>query len=151
MKQRLQQIVTNPFFRYIFLGLTILFVISTVFINVNPKGFIKYGYLGIFVFNIVSSGLLIIPTLSPKFHLLPLVLVSGLGNGVNTSINYLVGSSGKSYLVKVSFLQKIKTWLKRFQIIVIYLLAILPLPLDVNGLLSGYTGVSYKKFCWLIF
>ena len=41
---------------------------------------------------------------------------------------------------------KAKEWMKRFGLFFVYALAIIPLPLDVNGLLAGYLGVSYKKY-----
>ena len=44
-----------------------------------------------------------------------------------------------------------KKMVQKFGLIAVYILAIIPLPLDFNGLLSGYLGVSYKKYVFVNF
>jgi len=147
----LQKIVTSKAFRMTFLAASVIFIIATFFISLDPEKFTRYGYPGVFALNVAGSGILLIPTLSTKFNLILLVITCGLGNMLNTSVNYLVGSSGKSFLLKFSFMEIVKKWMKKFEVIAIYLLAIAPLPLDVNGILSGSLGVSYKKYILINF
>ena len=150
-QKTLTDFVTSKPFKVIFLILSILFLIATFFITVQPETFIGYGYLGIFVFNVISSGLLLMPALVSKFDLILLVLVSSLGNIPNTTINYLIGSSGKSFLVHLSWMTTVKRWMRKFETPLIYAFAIFPFPIDVNGLLCGYLGVSYKKYILINF
>lgn len=146
MREKAQHLVQSKNFRRVFTGLGLLFVVLTYFISVSPQSFLKFGYPGIFVFNIVSSGLLILPIVTQKFNIFGVILASALGNIPNTSVNYLLGYSSNSMFSGNKLVNKLKELMKRFGLFAVYVLAIVPLPLDVNGLLSGYLGISYKRY-----
>lgn len=145
-KKKAGKVVKSGIFKKAFLVLGILFVILTFFISVTPDSFIKYGYAGVFVFNVVSSGLLIMPVLVKKLNIFLVILVSALGNIPNTSINYLVGNTSTNLFSHHPLVVKLKKLMERFGLAIVYILAIIPLPLDVNGLLSGYVGIPYKRY-----
>lgn len=145
-KKTAGKIVKSTLFKRIFLILGVLFIILTYFIAVTPDSFIAYGYFGVFLFNVFSSSLLIMPTLVEKLNLFWVIFFSALGNIPNTSVNYLVGATSKHLFSKHTFVLTLKKWMERFGLIVVYVIAIIPLPLDVNGLLAGYIGISYKKY-----
>jgi membrane protein YqaA with SNARE-associated domain len=146
VKEKAAKVVKSGIFKKIFIGLGVLFIILTYFISVKPDMFLKYSYAGVFVFNVISSGLLLMPAIATKLNVFLLVLVSALGNIPNTSINYLVGNTSKNLFSKNPIILTLKKLMERFGLLVVYLLAIVPLPVDVNGLLSGYVNVPYKKY-----
>jgi membrane protein YqaA with SNARE-associated domain len=151
MEEKASSVAQSSVFRKVFSALGVLFILATPFIAFKPDSFTQFGYAGIFIFNTISSGLVILPTLAQKFNSIFLVIVSALGNILNTSVNYFVGYSSTNILSKYKSIGKIKQLLQRFGLIAVYILAIVPLPLDVNGLMSGYIGIPYKKYILINF
>lgn len=145
-KRYLTQFLTSKSFRQIFTFIALAFVVLSYFISLSPDSFLKFGYFGVFAFNVASSGLLIIPTIAKKMNLILIVIASGLGNCINTSLNYLLGASSSSMFSGNELIQKVKQFMKRFELWAVYFLAVAPLPLDVNGLLSGYLGITFSKY-----
>jgi membrane protein YqaA with SNARE-associated domain len=145
-KKTAAKIVKSTIFKRIFLFLCILFIILTYFIAVTPDSFIAYGYAGVFFFNVFSSSILIMPILVEKMNLFWVVIVSALGNIPNTSINYLVGNTSKRFFSNNPIILLLKKWMVKYGLIVVYIIAIIPLPIDVNGLMAGYIDIPYKKY-----
>ena len=86
------------------------------------------------------------PIIVQKFNLYGVIFASALGNIVNTSINYFIGYASNSMFSGNAVVEKLKNVMKRYGLVAVYLLAVIPLPLDVNGLLAGYLGFSYKRY-----
>lgn len=145
-KKTAAKIVKSTFFKRIFLVLGIIFIILTYFISVTPDSFLIYGYFGVFLYNIFASSILIMPILLERMDLGWVVFFSALGNIPNTSINYLVGSTSKRLFSNNAFLQLLKKWMVKYGLIVVYIIAIIPLPIDINGLMAGYVGIPYKQY-----
>jgi membrane protein YqaA with SNARE-associated domain len=146
VKKSVQKIVTSETFKKIFTVFGIIFVILSYFITVQPSTFLQLSYFGVFLYNTINSGLLIMPVLTEKMNLWLVILASALGNIPNTSINYLVGNSSNRLFSGNKYIGYAKKFINKFGLLAVYILAILPLPLDVNGLLSGYMGIPYKKY-----
>ena len=146
MKEKAVHAAQSVFFRKLFSLLGILFILMTPFITLHPDTFTGFSYVGIAVFNMLSSGLVLLPTLIHKFNLIGLILVSAAGNIVNTSVNYFIGYSNNTLLADNTLVLKAKGFVERFRLPAVYFLAIVPLPLDVNGLISGYIGIPYEKY-----
>jgi membrane protein YqaA with SNARE-associated domain len=146
VKEKAARVVKSGIFKKVFLVLGIIFIILTYFISIKPDAFLKYSYAGVFVFNLISSGLLLLPALTGKLNIFLLVFVSALGNLCNTSINYLVGNTSQNLFSNHPIIVTLKKWMERFGLLVVYALAIIPLPLDINGLLSGYVGIPYLRY-----
>jgi membrane protein YqaA with SNARE-associated domain len=145
-KKTAAKLVKSTLFKRIFLVLGIIFIALTYFISVTPDSFLVYGYFGVFLYNIFASSILIMPILVEKMNLFWVIIVSALGNIPNTSINYLVGNTSKRFFSNNPFLLLIKKWMEKYGLIVVYLIAIIPLPIDVNGLMAGYVDIPYKKY-----
>jgi membrane protein YqaA with SNARE-associated domain len=145
-REQLSKIVNSKPFRLTSAALSIFFIICTLFIAVQPDTFLKLGYFGIFVYNILGSGLLIIPLISFKVNLFLLVFFSALGNIFNTSVAYILGHSTHKLFPKVELVTKIKKIMKTYHLIGLYLLTILPFPIDIIGLLSGYLQIPYQQY-----
>ncbi len=146
MKEKVKATIARDSFQKIYKILGIIFIILTFFISASPKSFLKFGYLGIFVFNLISSGLVIIPIVAEKFNIIGIVFFSALGNIPNTSVNYFIGATSNTLFSGNVIAQKLKKFMDRFGLLAVLVLSIIPMPLDVNGLLSGYMGVEYKKY-----
>lgn len=151
MKENTLEIITSKKFQKIYKILGVLFIILTLFISITPDSFMMFGYLGIFVYNIVSSSLLIMPILVERFNIYLLVLVSALGNIPNTSINYFLGATSNTLFSRNKYVLMLKKFMNKFGLIAVYILAIVPIPVDINGLLSGYLGIPYRKFVLVSF
>lgn len=146
MQNKTVEIITSSKFQNIFKFLGILFIILTFFISVSPESFIGFGYIGIFIFNVVSSSFLIMPILIEKFNFFLLIFFSALGNIPNTAINYFVGASSNTLFSNNKFILKIKKFMKRYGLFGVFILSLIPFPLDINGLMSGYLGIPFKKY-----
>ncbi len=146
-KKSAAQVVKSPVFKLIASVFGIIFLILTFFITLAPDTFSGYGYLGIFLFNIFNTSILIMPILLERFDLWGIVFFSALGNIPNTSVNYLVGDTSKRLFPHNSVITLLKKWMhKKYGLIVVYLIAIIPLPIDINGLLAGYVGIPFKWY-----
>lgn len=145
-KEKAGKFVRSEGFRRVFLILGVIFIILTFFISASPQTFLPYGYFGVFIFNVISSGLLIFPVLVGKLNMPLVILISAVGNIANTSVSYLIGNTSNHLFTKNRLIIKLKHWMERFGLIVVYILAIVPFPFDINALLSGYVGIPYKKY-----
>jgi membrane protein YqaA with SNARE-associated domain len=145
-KKTVAMIVKSTIFQRIFFAFAIFFIVLTYFISVTPDSFLVYGYFGVFLYNIFSTSLLIMPILVDRMDLFGIIFFSALGNVPNTSINYLVGNTSKNLYAHNKYATLLKHWMRKYGVIVVYLVAIVPLPVDINGLLAGYVGIPFKKY-----
>jgi membrane protein YqaA with SNARE-associated domain len=146
MHETAEEVVQSNSFRKSFTILGVFFILLTPFISLHPDTFVALSYPGVFIFNMLSSGLLILPALSQKLNIPLLVIASALGNIVNTSVNYFVGYTSNTLFSGHKNVMKVKYFLQRFGLYAVYFLAIAPFPLDINGLMSGYIGIPYKQY-----
>jgi membrane protein YqaA with SNARE-associated domain len=146
MEATARAVATSDTFKKTLTGIGVLFIILSFFIAIQPDTFLTFGYIGIFLYNAINSGLLILPVLTQKLPLIPVVLASALGNIPNTSINYFVGNSSTRLFSGNKYITWLKNVMKKFGLFAVFILAIVPLPLDVNGLMSGYLGIPFKKY-----
>lgn len=146
MKEKLRILFKSRAFKFTSLILSTTFLVFTFFIAFNPEPFLKFGYLGLFIFNIFSSGLFLLPTLIGKMNLLALVLVSALGMSVNESINWIMGSSSDVLIKESSFEKRIESMIRRYEFPTIFFLALIPFPFDIVGIVAGRLNISYLRF-----
>lgn len=146
VRKKIIEIISKKQFQTVYKILGILFIGLTFFISVSPDSFIKFGYLGVVGFNIVSSGLVVIPVLVERLNIVGVVFSSAFGNAVNTSINYFIGATTHTLFSNNIVVKKLKQFMDKFGLFAVYILAIVPMPLDLNGLLSGYFRVPFKKY-----
>lgn len=151
VKQALLKTASDKRFRRAYQVIGIIFVISTYFISLSPDSFLRFSYLGVLAFNAVSSGLIIMPLVVQKLNPALAVLASASGNMFNTSVNYFIGATSNTLFSGNPIVNKLKGFMKRFEWWAVLVLAITPLPLDVNGLLSGYLGIPFKKYLFVNF
>jgi len=139
------------------LGLTLAIAISfAVFAFrdrlVDLKG---YGYLGIFLISILGNATIILPV--------PVVLTAFVGGGifnpfwvgaitaVGASIGeltgYLAGAAGQIVIAKDQRLQKIESWMHKYGLGALFVLAAIPNPaFDLAGIVAGATRIPVWKY-----
>ncbi len=132
-----------------FLGVT--FLLLTLCISLDPEPFLRFGYLGVFVFNLFGPGTLLIPSLSGHMNVYSLALATSLGMAFNDSVSWLIGRSGGKIIPYSKKFAKVQGFIERFGLFGLLFLSFLPLPYDFIGLIAGYLKLPYKKFLFPTF
>jgi len=146
VKEKVKAIVQSKLFKKVTFVLGLLFIILTLVISVDPKPFLRFGYLGVFVLNIFGSGTLLIPFLIKYMNLFLLALFSGLGIAVNDSVSWVIGSSGESLTKKGKKLERIEKSVQKYGVFALFFWSLIPFPYDLVGFVAGYLGMSYYKY-----
>jgi membrane protein DedA with SNARE-associated domain len=118
-----------------------------------------WGYLGLFIVEIVGNLSIIFPTPgfainfllggTPGFNPWLVGLVAGAGATIGEVTGYGVGMGGREVLHKKygNLLKKTKKWMEDhgdFAIIILF--AATPLPHDIVGMISGAVRYPFRKF-----
>jgi len=122
----------------------------------------KFGILGIFLINLISSITLFLPApaiatvVAGGFLYNPLVvaIVAALGSAVGDFVGYMLGRSGKEVLVKKNsfWFNIFKETFHKFGAIFIIVFSFIPNPLfDIVGLVAGLFSYSPRRFFIYVF
>ncbi len=131
--------------RFVFIfGLVLLIVSSVSFYD--PKPFMRFGYIGIFIFSFLGSGSLLVASLAGKMDLLTLSLVATLGMALNDSLSWFIGRNGEEVIPPSTKLKKIENVIHKYGFYGLFFFAVIPFPYDFIGLIAGYLGFSFSKF-----
>ena len=147
-RKKILQIIKSPWFQKTTAILGLVFMILTGVIIIDPTPFLRFSYLGIFVFNMFGgSGMFLIPTLVGKsFHPILIAAASAAGMGLNDTVSWFIGSFGHKYIPHSPKVRRIEEVITKFGVIALFIWSMIPFPYDLIGLISGYLGFSYKKF-----
>jgi membrane protein YqaA with SNARE-associated domain len=146
MKEKLTKLFQTKKFKKITLILGILFTILTFAISLDPRPFLKFGYLGVFVFNLFGPGTYLIPSLSRHMNLILLAAVSACGMTLNDSIGWLTGKSSDVVIRKSEKIKAIKNEIHKYGPVAIFFWSIIPMPIDLIPALAGYLEFPYRVF-----
>jgi membrane protein YqaA with SNARE-associated domain len=140
--------------------LSILFVSAVIAITVcivvfrdKVQQFGNFGYIGVFILCFICNATVLAPApslavvVSAALALNPLfvALFGSLGTTLGEAFGYSAGYMGKN-IVDVEY-NKMARWVKKYGSPVIFVFALLPLPLfDVIGVVSGYLRIRLYKF-----
>ncbi len=114
-----------------------------------------YGYLGIFLINILGSSTIIFPAPSILTALVggsilnPFIVgvVSASGASIGELTGYFAGLGGKVLIKKDARYKTIETWMQKKGSLTLFVLAAIPNPLfDIAGISAGVTNFPLKKF-----
>ena len=133
-------------FKKIAVVFAIVFYFMAFYLAFNAEPFLKFGYLGVFVFNLFGPGTLLIPALSRYMNVILLSLVTALGMSFNDSVSWLAGRSGDVILPRSKSVIRFEKHIKRYGAYAIFLWALIPFPFDFVALIAGYLGLPFKKF-----
>lgn len=146
-------------FRLVVFGITILLLFFLWQERGLLERFSKFGYLGIFLVNFISSASVFFPMPGVASVFVggaiwnPIIvgLISGLGASLGEVFGYLVGYGGRSLLGSIEkenpWIKKIERIFQKMGFLTIFIFSILPMPLfDIIGLIAGGLNYPIWKF-----
>jgi len=145
-KEHLIAFFRSKIFKKITFVLGILFLIFSGFISLRPDIFLRFGILGIFIFNLFGPGILLIPSLARHMNILLLAIVSAGGTSLNDSVAWVIGVSGASIIPKSNNTKNIENTVKKYGVFALFFWSLIPFPYDLVGFVAGYLGLSYPRY-----
>ena len=143
----MKKMLNSNWFKRTYFVISLFLLGVGLYAVVDPQPFIKFGYVGIFVFNTLGGvGTFLIPTLSSKMNIWLLALATAMGMGINDSIAWVTGRGSSEAVYKVKWADKAERFLDKYGWKSLFVLSAIPLPYDAIGLVSGYLGMDYLKF-----
>lgn len=115
----------------------------------------SYGYLGIFLINLIGSATILVPAPSlvatfvggSIYNPLLVGIISGLGAAIGETTGYIAGIGGSVLIKENKNYKKVEKWMNVNGFMTIITLAIIPNPIfDLTGLFAGATKYSFKKY-----
>ena len=120
-----------------------------------------YGYLGAFLISLTLNATVVLPAgniliLAILGATLPSATVVGLAGGAGAAIGeitgYMAGYSGQAIVKRQRIYARLEGWVKKWGVLTIFLLSIVPLFFDLAGIAAGVLRFPLWKFllaCWL--
>jgi len=119
-----------------------------------------YGLFGLFILSIIGNATIILPTpiilsafvAGAVFNPLAVAVVVAFGATIGEMTGYLAGYGSADLIEKDLKIQRIKKWIDRFGLWVIFVLAVIPNPFfDLAGIVAGANEISVKKYLIVVF
>lgn len=145
-------------FRLVIFCLTILLLLLIWSQHESLSKLSQYGYLGIFIINLISSATVLVPLPGTASVFLggaiwnPYLvgLLSGIGASIGELSGYFVGYGGRgltSQFEKTPWLTKVEQFFRKAGFITILIISLLPLPVfDFVGILAGTLNYPIWKY-----
>jgi len=124
----------------------IAFFFVTLVLAIDPNPFLKFGYLGVFIFNLFGPGTLLVPLLARHMNIVGLAFVTALGMAFNDSISWLVGKSSDVIISRSKKVEAIEATIHKFGPVALFFWSLIPIPYDIIGFIAGYLEFPYKSF-----
>ena len=118
------------------------------------------GYFGVFITNLLGSATIILPipsfvtTVAAGTFLSPFLtgIFSALGSTIGELTGYYAGVGGEEFVKKDKNIQKVESWMDKYGLWVVFVLAAVPNPLfDIAGIISGASGIPVRKYLIAVF
>jgi len=115
----------------------------------------RYGYPGIFLFNVLANATLILPVpgvlvtslMGGVFHPFWVALAAGGGAAIGELSGYLAGFGGQVVAERTPVYHRMEEWMKKYGVWAVLVLAFLPNPLfDLAGLIAGTLRMPVLTF-----
>ena len=132
----------------------VLFIFSQHYPD-KVKEFGSYGYLGVFIGNLISSATVILPVpgvlvlfpLVVNLNPLLVALVGATGGIIGEITGYMAGYGGQAIINKGRMYQRVEGWMKKWGVWTIFVFAFAPFLLfDIAGLVAGALRYPLWKF-----
>ena len=133
-------------FKFFTLALAVIFYLLAFVIAFAPEPFLRFGYLGIFVFNLFGPGMFLVPTASRHFNIVGVALVTALGMAINDSVSYLAGKNGDVVFKRGRRVERIEGQIKKFGPWALFFWALIPFPYDFIAIIAGYLQLPFWRF-----
>ena len=141
--------------KYFFIILSIAISVLIVVFRDNLAKLSSYGYLGIFLINLLGSATILIPTPAIMATFVggsiynPIIVgvLSGIGASIGETTGYLAGYGGSALIKENKNYMRVEKWMSINGFATIFVLACIPNPIfDLTGLFAGATKYSFKKY-----
>lgn len=141
--------------RYLVLAASVVITVLVYIFRSRFTGLHGYGIFGLFILSIVGNATIILPIpviLSAfvggaVFNPFIVAVVVSLGAAIGELTGYFAGYGAEEILEKDLKIQRIKKWMDRFGLWVLFALAVVPNPLfDLAGIVAGATEVPVYKY-----
>ncbi len=114
----------------------------------------NYGHLGAFLLSLATNATIILPMpaiilllpLGASFNPVFIGLAAGLGGAMGEMTAYIGGYSGRGIWHDNPNYLKAVAWLKKWGMLIVFMFAALPMPMDVMGLASGNLRLPWWRF-----
>lgn len=115
----------------------------------------SYGYLGVFLINLVGSATILIPAPSilatfvggSIYNPLLVGIFSGIGAAIGETTGYIAGFGGSILIKENKHYKQVEKWMNINGFMTLFVLAIIPNPIfDLTGMFAGATKYSFKKY-----
>ena len=126
--------------------LGIVFILLAVIVSIDPRPFLQFGYLGVFVYNLFGPGTFLIPTLSRHMNVILLSLVTAAGMALNDSVSWLAGKNGDIVFPRGRRVARIEAAIKKYGPFALFFWAIIPFPYDFIAVIAGILKHPFKRF-----
>jgi len=141
------------------LSLSLIIGVLSYLVSRNYN-FQNLGYIGVFLINLIGSATIIFPTpsfvatiaagafLSPIF----VALFSAAGSTIGELTGFFAGRGGAELINKDVKYNKVRKWMEKYGLWVIFGLAFIPNPLfDLAGALAGASKTPVWKYLAVVF
>jgi membrane protein YqaA with SNARE-associated domain len=145
-RKQLIALFQHKSFKRVVFVLGVLFFLISIFVTVDPKPFLKFGYPGIFVASLLGVGTLLAIPLSVHFNTFWLAVVMSLGMAINDSVSWLVGQSGDAVVERSKKIEQIENSIHKYGKVALFFWSLIPFPYDLIGFIAGYLEFSYWDF-----
>jgi len=117
----------------------------------------RYGYIGIFIINVIGSATIILP--APAWVMVVAAgglaalnpfwigTVAGLGSTIGELTGYTARYSGQIFVENKKLYRRVYHLADRYGALIIFILAVLPVPLfDLGGMAAGALRMPWHRF-----
>jgi len=144
----------------IILIVSILISILVFIFRDRFEGLQGYGLVGLFLLSIIGNATIILPVpvilsafvAGAVFNPLAVALVVSLGATIGELTGYFAGYGSEGIIEKDLKLQRVKRWIDKYGLWVLFVLAAIPNPLfDLAGIVAGANKIPVKKYLVVVF
>ena len=149
------------------MGKKIFFLVASILITIlifvfrdKIGEFQGYGLFGLFVISVIGNATIILPApvilsafvAGAIFNPIAVAVVVAAGATIGELTGYFAGYGSVGLIDGDSKLKKVKSWMDKFGLWVILILAAIPNPLfDLAGIVAGATEIKIWKYLLLVF
>lgn len=144
-----------------FLGFIFAILISVLIFIFRGRliGLQGYGFLGLFLLNILGSATIFLPTplfltsfvAGSIFNPFLVALVSSIGSSIGELTGYLMGYGAEDLIEKDVKIQKVKKWMDKYGLWALFVIGLVPNPFfDIAGIVAGATEIPVWKFLTVV-
>ncbi|OGM30057.1 hypothetical protein A2630_02370 [Candidatus Woesebacteria bacterium RIFCSPHIGHO2_01_FULL_44_10] len=112
----------------------------------RPELFLKFGYLGVYIFNLFGPGTFLVPSLSRHMNVALLAFATAAGMATNDSVAFVVGRNGDVVFPRSKKIERVEKGLHRWGPWALFVWSLIPFPYDIIGVIAGYLEFTYRSY-----